>query len=172
MIISIIAAVAKNRVIGKDNDLPWDLPNDMQFFKDRTKGHHVLTGRKNYDSIPEKYRPLPGRPNIVITTNTAYEAPGAHVFNNMEEGIAFAKANGEDELFIIGGGQIYQQALDNNLVDKLFLTRIDVEAEGDVRFPEFDRSKWKLIDSEAHAKDARNPFDHIFETYERVEGTP
>lgn len=172
MTISIIAAVASNGVIGKDNDLPWHLPNDMAFFKRKTKGHHVITGRKNYESIPERFRPLPGRPNIVISSNTAYHAPGAHVFGSLEEGIAFAQENGEKELFIIGGGQIYKQTLEKGLAHRLYITRIIVEPEGDVRFPEIDRSSWKLVDSEAHEADERNPFDHIFETYERVEGTP
>jgi dihydrofolate reductase len=167
MIVSIIAAVARNRVIGKNNDLPWHLPNDMRFFKEKTKGHHVLTGRKNYDSIPEKFRPLPGRTNIVVTRNENYHAPGAEMFKTIEEGIAFAKANGEQELFVMGGGQIYEHALQLALVDKMYITWVDAEPEGDIRFPDFDRNVWKEVESLENPSDERNAFAHTFTTYVR-----
>lgn len=138
MKISLIAAVGKNNVIGTDGDLPWSLPKDMKFFSSTTRGHHVLMGRKNFESIPDKYRPLPGRPNLVATRNTNYEAAGAAVFNTIDEAIAHAKLAGEEELFIIGGGEIYNQTL--HLADKLYITEVDAEPAGDAHFPEFDKS--------------------------------
>ena len=106
MRISIIVAVASNGVIGRDNDLVWRLRDDMKFFSDTTKGHAVLTGRRNYESIPERFRPLPNRANIVVTRNPNYEAPGADVVHSLEAGIECARALKVDELCIIGGGQI------------------------------------------------------------------
>lgn len=138
MKISLIAAVGKNNVIGTDGDLPWSLPKDMKFFSSTTRGHHVLMGRKNYESIPDKYRPLPGRPNLIVTRNTNYEAAGAAVFNTIDAAIAHAKQAGEEELFIIGGGEIYNQTL--HLADKLYITEVDAEPTGDAHFPEFDKS--------------------------------
>lgn len=140
MIISLIAAIGKNNVIGVDGDLPWHLPDDMKFFSRTTKGHHVLMGRKNYDSIPEKYRPLPGRPNIVVTRNPSFEAPKVDVVTSIEDGIALARERGEEELFIIGGGEIYKQTID--LADRLYITHVAAEIEGHAFFPDFDPSEW------------------------------
>jgi len=167
MKVSIIAAVARNRVIGRNNDLPWHLPNDMRFFKEKTKGHHVLTGRKNYDSIPEKFRPLPNRTNIVVTRNESYNALGAEMFKTIEEGIAFAKANGEPELFIMGGGQIYKHAIQLGVVDKMYITWVVAEPNGDIFFPEFDRNIWDKVESLKSPSDEKNAFAHIFTTYVR-----
>ena len=148
MRVSIIAAVAKNLVIGKDNDLIWQLPKDMKFFKDTTKGHHVIMGRRNYLSIPEKYRPLPGRPNIVVTRNRSFEADGADVVYSVEAGLALAKAAGEEEAFIIGGGMIYDYALKHGLVDRMYLTKIDKAYEGDTYFPVVQEEGWQTIEEE------------------------
>jgi len=135
--ITIIAAVANNGVIGKDNKLPWKLAADMAFFKETTMGHCVITGRKNYESIPEKFRPLKGRTNIVVTRQDGYMAEGATVVSSIEEAIKFAKSTGDSEIFIIGGAQIYEQCL--NLADKMYITRIDEDFDGDTFFPEITK---------------------------------
>src|SRR5687768_18418770 len=111
MIISMIAALSKNRVIGKNNDLPWKLPDDMKFFMEKTKGHHAIMGRKNYESIPQKFKPLPNRTNIVVTRQKNFDAPGCIVVDSIDNGLAIAKDNQEAETFIIGGAEIYKLGL-------------------------------------------------------------
>src|SRR6185436_10311768 len=106
MIISLIAAVTENHVIGKDNDLPWKLPDDMKFFMNTTKGHHVIMGRKNYDSLHEKFKPLPNRTNIVVTRQKNFNAPGCIVVHSVEEATKIARTNNETETFVIGGAEI------------------------------------------------------------------
>ena len=142
MKISIIAAVSENGVIGKDNQLVWSLPIDMKFFMKTTEGHCILTGRKNYESIPEKFRPLRNRTNIVITTQSGYgeQHPELKVVNNIDDGIELARALSEKELFIIGGGQIYQQTID--LADRLYITEVKHQFDGDTFFPSIDESEW------------------------------
>src|SRR5215213_1896787 len=107
MIISLIAALSKNRVIGKNNDLPWQLPDDMKYFMQTTKGHHCIMGRKNYDSIPAKFKPLPLRTNIVVTRQQNLDAPGCIVVDSIEQALAVAAGHSESEVFIIGGAEIY-----------------------------------------------------------------
>src|SRR6266446_5198864 len=125
MIISLIAALSSNRVIGKNNDLPWRLPDDMKYFMETTKGHHVIMGRKNYESIPEKFRPLPGRVNLVLTKQAGFSARGCRVVHSLEEGFSTAHLANEKELFIIGGAEVYRLALP--LATKLYLTEINAE---------------------------------------------
>lgn len=151
MIISLIAAVGENNVIGANGDLPWNLPDDMKFFSKTTRGHHVLMGRKNFDSIPEKYRPLPGRPNIVVTRNTGFSDDAVLVANSIEEGIAAARAAGESELFIIGGGEIYRQTIDR--ADRLYLTHVHASPEGETHFPVFKAEEWRKKTLSTHPKD-------------------
>src|SRR5689334_5805891 len=134
MIISLIAALTENRVIGRNNDLPWHLPDDMKYFMQTTKEHYVIMGRKNYDSIPEKFRPLPNRFNIVVTRQKNFEAPGCTVVNSIDEALNIAHANHQMEVFIIGGAEIYKQGLP--LATRLYLTEIKTELEGDTFFPE------------------------------------
>src|ERR1700751_5612320 len=123
MVLSIIVAVAENNVIGKDNTLIWSLPADMKFFKEKTKGHVIITGRKNYESIPEKFRPLPERTNIVITRQLDYNAKGAIVVNSIEEALEYAQTHfATQEVFIIGGAEIYKQTIAG--CHKIYLTRI------------------------------------------------
>lgn len=141
MIISLIAAVAKNNVIGAKGDLPWHLPRDLKFFSDTTRGHHVVMGRKNYDSIPPKYRPLPSRPNVVVTRNRDFRDEDVSVVHSLDEAIALAEAAGESELFIIGGGEIYAQSM--SMADRLYITHVDAAPEGDTYFPDFDPAQWK-----------------------------
>lgn len=146
MKISIIVAISKNNVIGKDNQLIWNLPKDMKFFMDTTLNHPVIMGRKNFESIPEKYRPLKNRTNIIITKNNDYKADGCLVVNTIEDSLIKAKEDKtSDEIFVIGGGQIYRKFLEENLVDKMYITHIDETFEGDTFFPEIDYKNWSLI---------------------------
>jgi len=167
MKVSIIVAVAENNAIGKNNDLLWHLPADMKHFKQLTTGHHILTGRKNYESIPEKFRPLPNRTNIVITRNANLTLKDCHVFSSISEGIELAKNNGEEELFIIGGGEIYKQSLEQNLVDKIYLTLVHQSFEADTFFPEIPKEKWIKKSEHFMAKDEKNAFDCTFYELER-----
>ena len=166
MIVSLIVAVSENKVIGKDNDLVWHLPTDMKFFKDTTKHHFVIMGRRNFESIPHKYRPLPNRTNVVVSRQENLEAEGCLVVNSIEEAIELAKKAKDNEPFIIGGGQIYKYALDNNLVDRVYLTRVHTEIDGDTFFDDLDEN-WKLAYEEHHPKDDRHPFSFTFQTFER-----
>jgi dihydrofolate reductase len=162
--VSLIVAVAENGVIGKDNDLIWHLPKDMRFFKETTLGHHVIMGRKNFESIPHKYRPLPNRTNIVITRQSGYKAEGSIVVNSVEAALDIAKNNGDTEPFIIGGGQIYKLALEANLVDKIYLTKINHPFDGDTFFPELGND-WKLINSIPNKSDEKHKYDFDFNTF-------
>lgn len=147
MKISLIAAATENNVIGRNNGLPWSLPDDMRFFVQTTKGHHVLTGRKNLESFGKL---LPNRTNIVLTRDTEYEFEGAVIVHELQEGIRIADRNREEELMIIGGGEIYKQALP--MANRIYLTRIHTKLEGDTYFPEFRSDEWELISSEKHEK--------------------
>lgn len=167
MIISAIAAVANNGTIGRDSDLPWSLPDDLKYFQRTTRGHHVITGRKNYETIPEKYRPLKDRVNIVVTRNAAYDAPGAMVLGSLEEALDRARQGGETEVFIIGGGQIYREALAKGLVDRLYLTLVHADIVGDTHFPVIDPADWQELSREAHAADARHAHAFSFVVLER-----
>jgi dihydrofolate reductase len=167
MTTSLIAAVAENYVIGKNNDLIWYLPKDLNFFKNTTKGHFVIMGRKNWLSIPEKYRPLPGRPNVVVTRQKDFKAEGCHVVHSIEEGLALAKAQGETEAFVIGGGQIYKAALESNLIDKMYITWVHKTYEGDTFFPQFDATAWNEVAREVNEADTRHEVRYDFTTYEK-----
>jgi dihydrofolate reductase len=135
----IIAAVAKNRVIGKDNQLIWNIPEDMAHFKALTAGHTVIMGRKTWESLPPRFRPLPGRRNIVVSRQDNYAAPGAEVTDSLENSLKLAATT--PTVFIIGGEQIYGQAM--ALADRLEITEVDLEPEGDAWFPEISTSIWK-----------------------------
>lgn len=165
MIISSIAALSRNKVIGKNNDLPWRLPNDMKYFMEKTKGHYVIMGRKNYESIPPKFRPLPDRTNIVLTHQDDYKAPGCTIIHNLETGIKLAEQNGETELFIIGGAQIYELALP--YVTKMYLTLVNADVDGDTYFPTIDYDQWTLVTSYGNPIDEKHKYPYRFETYEK-----
>lgn len=165
MIVSLIVAVAKDRTIGKNNDLIWHFPKDMAFFKATTQNHWVIMGRKNYDSIPERFRPLPNRTNVVVTRQSNYEAEGCLVVNSIQEALDLAKKEGQEEVFIIGGGQIYTQALKDNLIDKMYITHIDKAFHGDAFFPDIDYNQWKIISEEHHSKDEKHEADFVIRTY-------
>ena len=166
MIVTAIVAASENGVIGREGDLPWHLPDDMKFFQRTTRGHHVITGRKNYESIPEKYRPLKDRTNLVVTRTPGYEAFGAVVVNSLEEALALARWNGEQEAFIIGGGQIYAEAFRLGVVDRVYLTTVHAQVDGDTYFPDLDE-RWKETWSEGHAADERHAHAFTFRLLER-----
>lgn len=165
--ISIIVAVAANRVIGKDNTLIWHLPADMKFFKEKTSGHCIITGRKNYESIPEKFRPLPNRTNIVITRQANYSAPGAIIANSLEQALNIAKEKGDPEIFIIGGGEIYRQSL--RYADRIYLTQIEQEFDGDTYFPDLPSDKWKITENKAGSIDEKNIYPHRFVVLDKID---
>lgn len=159
--VSIIAAISKNNVLGKENKLLWYLPKDFKFFKDTTFGHPIIMGRKTFESLPKA---LPGRINIVVTGDRNYEKEGAIVVHSIEDAIKIGLSENKD-IFICGGGQIYKESLEKNLVDKILLTEIDVELEGDSFFPAFDKSDWEISKKECHSKDKRHSFDFCFVEY-------
>ncbi len=168
MKVSLIVAVSENGVIGKDNDLIWHLPKDMKFFKDTTMGHHVIMGRKNFESIPHKFRPLPNRTNIVITRQSDYKAEGSIVVNSVEAALEIAKENGDKEPFIIGGGQIYKLALEANLVDKIYLTKVHHTYDGDTFFPKL-RNDWKEVERIDCKADEKHAHAYSFLTFEKID---
>jgi dihydrofolate reductase len=167
MIVSAIAAVADNGTIGVNGDLPWHLPDDLKYFMRTTRGHHVITGRKNYESIPDKYRPLKDRVNIVVTRNADYEAPGAVVLGSLEEALEHAFSAGESEAFIIGGGQIYKEAFAKQLVQRLYLTLVHADIAGDTHFPLIDPADWKEVRRSYHEPDERHAHGFSFVVLER-----
>ncbi|WP_429071376.1 type 3 dihydrofolate reductase [Aeromonas dhakensis] len=161
MMISMIAAMAHDRVIGKDNQMPWHLPADLAHFKRVTLGKPVLMGRKTFESIG---RPLPGRRNLVISRNPDYRADGVEVIDSVDAALALL-GNDVAELMVIGGGHLYGQLLPR--ADRLYLTRIDLAVEGDTRFPAFDEGDWSCIERESHQLDEKNPHPYRFETWQR-----
>ncbi len=166
MVVSAIAALSKNRVIGKNNDLPWRLPDDMRFFMETTKGHHVVMGRKNYDSLHPKFKPLPHRTNIVITRQQNFQAPGCIVMHAVEPAIELARKNADDECFIIGGAEIYRLAMP--YTTRLYLTEIDAEIDGDTMFPEIAGKDWREVSRVHHPADERHVYAFDFVIYERI----
>ncbi len=162
MIISAIVAKTQNNVIGKDNDIPWYLPNDLKYFKRMTLGHHIILGRKNYEAIG---RPLPRRTNIVVTRSKDYVAEGCLVVHSIDEALALARSAGEEEVFICGGGEIYRQTMD--LWNKLYLTEVEGVVEGDVFFPEIEEEEWREISIKLNKADERHAFDFNFRVLER-----
>lgn len=163
MIISAIAAVSKNGVIGKNNDVPWYLPADIKFFKSTTLNHHVIMGRKTLESI---VNPLPKRTNIVLTRDLFFVATNVVVAHTMDEALDFAEQNGEEEVFILGGAEIYKLSMP--YLDKLYLTEVDTEVpDGDTFFPEVDWKEWKLLSQSPHQPDEKNEFAYNFKIYER-----
>lgn len=165
MIVSLIAAMASNRVIGRNNDLPWHLPDDMKYFMQTTTGHHCIMGRKNYDSIPAKYKPLPQRTNLVVTRQKNLHAPGCTVVGSIDEALKIAAGSGETEAFVIGGAEIYQLGLPH--AHRIYLTEIDAAIAGDTYFPAFDHTAWQETSRKHHAADARHAFAFDFVVYEK-----
>jgi dihydrofolate reductase len=164
--ISLIVAVSEGNVIGKDNKLIWHLPADMKFFKEKTTGHCIITGRKNYESIPEKFRPLPNRTNIVITRQSDYNAPGTIIVNSVEAALEKAKETNDDEIFIIGGAEIFRQSL--HLADRIYLTKIYHHFEGDVFFPDLNNSEWKETQRIKGPVDDKNKYPHDYIILDKI----
>jgi len=158
--IVMIAAVAENNEIGKNNDLVWHLPNDFKRFKSLTSGHHIIMGRKTFESFP---KPLPNRTHIVITRQKGYSPEGCVVVNNMQKAIEICPDN--DISYIIGGGEIYNLGL--SFTDKIEITRVHHSFEADVFFPEINSEEWTMIQSEFHNKDEKHLFDYTYQTFIR-----
>jgi dihydrofolate reductase len=161
MKISLIAAVARNGVIGRNNDLPWRIRDDTRFFMHKTLGHHVIMGRKNYEAMG---RPLPRRPNVVISRNRGFAAE-CPVVPSLDAALALARDAGETEAFVIGGAQIYAEALP--VADVFYRTRVLAEVPGDVFFPAFDEGEWDIRFESEHAADDRNEHPFVIETLTR-----
>jgi len=163
MMRSQIVAVAENGVIGSRGKLPWRLSADLRRFKELTMGHAILMGRNTFESIG---RPLPGRRMIVISRQADYRADGADVVCSVDAAYQLAAASGEAECFVIGGADIYRQAMPQ--AERLYLTRVHAAVDGDAFFPALDLSQWRLVSSEPHVADAKNQYPFSFELYERV----
>lgn len=157
--ISIIVAVSKNGVIGKNNEIPWYLPDDLKHFAKITKGHTIIMGRKTYESIIKKLgHPLLDRKNIIITSQNNFSAPDCIVVNSTIE--AQKDISDNEEVFIIGGAKVYEDFLP--LANKLYLTDVDLTCEGDVSFPSYNKEDWREISREEHTKDSKNPYNFTF----------
>lgn len=157
MIVSIIVAMGRNRAIGYKNTLPWRLSADLQRFKQLTMGHHVIMGRKTYESIG---RPLPGRTFIIVTRQPTFQAEGCFVVHSLDEALALARMRGEQEAFVIGGAEIYTQALP--LADHLYLTLVEAEPKADAFFPDFDEAQWEKAEEQFVAADEKNQYASTF----------
>jgi dihydrofolate reductase len=162
MIISAIVAKSINNVIGKDNGIPWYLSGDLKYFKAKTTGHHIIMGRNCFESIG---RPLPKRTNIIVTRNLFYIASGCIMVHDIGEALEIARENGESEVFIIGGGELYRQTVD--LWDRLYLTEVETEIDGDVFFPDINTGDWEVVFSESHPADEKNDFPYTFKILEK-----
>ena len=160
MTITLVVAAANNDVIGSDGDLPWHLPDDLRNFKRITTGKPIVMGRRTHESIG---RPLPGRQNIILTRDASYEADGCDVAHSTEQ--ALELAGGAEEIMVIGGGEIYRAFLP--VADRIYLTRIDAEIDGDTLFPGLDAAEWELVSSDAHAADNRHAYAFAVMRYER-----
>ena len=162
MIISQIVAASTNNVIGVNNGLPWHMPDDMAYFKGKTWGHHIVTGRRNYEA---EGRALPGRVNFVLTRNPDFSITDGIVVHQLQDACELARKAGETELFIVGGEEIYKLALP--LSDRIYLTRIHANVIGDTFYPELDKNIWEEINRVENIKDSNNHYDYDFLIYER-----
>lgn len=162
--ISFVVAMGRNRVIGNNNKMPWHLPKDLQHFKETTSGHTIIMGRKTYESIG---RPLPNRTNVVITTNEQIDLPETvDKINDIQTVLNWNQDDPDEVYFIIGGGMIYKQMLP--YADRLHITLIDHDFQGDTFFPDFDRQDWKLTKKTKGEKNDKNPYDYYFLQYDRL----
>ena len=160
--ITIIAAIANNNALGKDNDLIWHLPADLKRFKQVTSGHHILMGRNTFESIG---KPLPNRTTVIITRNNNYKAAGCIVVDSIEKALEVSK--NDDQIFIIGGAQIYKQAMESNWVDQLDITQVHHSFEADVYFPEIDSTIWSETSRENFDADEKNKYNYSFIRYNK-----
>jgi dihydrofolate reductase len=165
MILSLLVAAAENNVIGKNNQLPWHLPNDLRYFKNQTWGLPILMGRKTFESIG---KPLPGRKNIVITRNKNWKSQGILVVHSLEEAIKLAEADGVKEIFVIGGAEIFNDAFDK--AQRLYLTRVHEVIDGDTYLKGMNEAEWTMVKNRFCPADDKNAFDHSFQVWERANG--
>lgn len=167
MVIAMIVAMSENRVIGRDNQLPWHLPNDLKYFRATTMGKPVIMGRKTFESIG---RPLPGRANIVVTRNPGWSADGVQVASDPEAALELAQdialVDGVDEVMVIGGAELYTALLAR--ADRLYITRVHAPVEGDAVFPPFEKMGWEEVSREDFRAESPNPYDYSFVVYQRV----
>jgi dihydrofolate reductase len=163
--LALIAAVARNGCIGKDNALPWRLPEDLQHLRRVTMGWPVIMGRRTWESLPARFRPLPGRRNIVVTRNSAWRAEGAEGAQSIDDALALAAT--ADQAFVIGGSELYAATLPR--ADELVLTEIERDFDGDARFPAWDRSRFREMQRTHHHAAPPNDFDFDFVTYRRID---
>lgn len=166
MKVSLIVAIDLERGIGKNNDLMWHLPADMKFFRETTAGHIVVMGRKNYESIPEKFRPLPNRENVVLSRNTDFQAEGCIVFHSLSDCLAHYKNETERTVFIIGGGQIYKDALEAGVVDEMYITEVNHTFDADTFFHDFNPAEWHSETILTHEKDEKNAYSFKVNLYQ------
>jgi dihydrofolate reductase len=157
-----IVAASENNVIGSKGDMPWHLPNDFKYFKNKTWGMPVIMGRKSYEALKKS---LPGRINIVVTKKTDFQPEDVFVVNNIEDAIAKAKESDAKEIFIIGGGEIFKQTID--IVSRIYLTRVHATVEGDTYYPEIKKDKWKLVSEQSFPADDKNNYPYTFEVWEK-----
>lgn len=163
MLISLIVVCDEQNGIGLNNQLLCHLPADLKYFKQVTTGHHIVMGRKTYESVG---RPLPNRVNVVISRNAELEIPGAVIKSNLDEAIQYAESNRETELFITGGGNIYAQTI--HQASRVYLTRVHHTFEADTFFPKLDPGEWKQLRSSFNPADEKNQYDYSFQLYERL----
>ena len=161
--ITIIAAIGANNELGKDNDLIWHLPADLKRFKKVTTGHTIIMGRNTFESIG---RPLPNRRSIIITRNTSYKKEGCDVVHSLEDAIKLIKD--QDNAFIIGGAQIYHEAIEKNLVDQLDITEVHQDFNADVYFPSIDKSTWEEVSRVSFTPDEKNRYNYSFLSYKKL----
>lgn len=163
MIKSIIAAVAENRVIGKDNGLVWHMPADLKYFKQTTEGHYVIMGRKTFESFG---KPLKNRTHIIVTRNKDYAYPGCYIVHKIDDAFKIAEENNQSEVFILGGAEIYRQSLEH--CHRLYITEIKSTFYGDTFFPEINKNEWKEVKRSEFEPDEKNPYSYAFVIYERI----
>src|SRR5688572_7909583 len=159
--ISLLVAMAQNRVIGANGTIPWHLPDELKLFKKLTMGHHMIMGRRTWESIG---KPLPGRTSVVVTRQKGYRAPGAIIAHSLDE--AIAAAGGDPEIFVIGGSEIFAEALPR--ADRLYLTTVEAAPEGDTYMPGFPPEEWRAVSTQSHGADDRHPHAYTHAVYERV----
>jgi dihydrofolate reductase len=165
--IKLIVAMDLERGIGKNNDLMWHLPSDMRFFKETTLNQIVVMGRKNFESIPEKFRPLPNRENVILTRQKDFQAEHCLVFNSIREMVLYYQNEKNRTVFIIGGGQIYHEALALDIIDEMLITHVNHVFDADTFFPEINESNWICETLFSHEKDDKNPYSFVVKKYSR-----
>jgi dihydrofolate reductase len=165
MKVSLIVAMDCDRGIGRNNDLMWHLPADMKFFRETTTGHIVVMGRKNYESIPERFRPLPNRENVVLSRSEQYKAEGCLVFTSLEACLDHYGSETDRTVFIIGGGQIYREALKSGCVTEMYITHVDASFDADTFFPDFTIADWSVEEIAKYPADEKHEAGFVIQKY-------